>query len=173
MNEKRSPTRRQSQRPGLSCLVQSHESRQSLPWLIFDVRQSMKTIRGIFGIACVLTAGCVSTTPPEVRQEMKALVGRRATLVVEVTALNHNGDRLVLPSDAKGLDHSRKEGRIIGVYPAGSTVVFKRVKGTTHVYGRYHYVEADILSGVEIIGRDLLFSAQELPPHSQIIKLIE
>jgi hypothetical protein len=35
-------TRRQSQRPGLSCLLQSQESRQSLPWLIFDVGQSMK-----------------------------------------------------------------------------------------------------------------------------------
>ena len=35
----KSPTRRQSQRPTLARLVQSHESRQRGSWLIFDVRQ--------------------------------------------------------------------------------------------------------------------------------------
>ncbi len=38
------PTRRQSQRRRLSCLVLTHESRQPPSWLIFDVRQRPKVI---------------------------------------------------------------------------------------------------------------------------------
>jgi hypothetical protein len=36
---KKRPTRRQSQRHDLSRFLQSQESRQFVPWLIFDVRQ--------------------------------------------------------------------------------------------------------------------------------------
>src|SRR5205823_4634102 len=40
MNSPNRLTRRQSQRPSLSRLVQSHESRQRESWLILNVRQN-------------------------------------------------------------------------------------------------------------------------------------
>jgi len=131
----------------------------------------VRTTFALLGLAGALLTGCVSDTARVHREEMQALVGRRGALTVEVTAFNHDGDRLAEASAPEGLDLYRKQGAVIAVFPAGSVAAFRRVRTTNHAYGRRHYVEADILAGTEIVGRGLLFGDRLLPSRSQAVTL--
>jgi S1-C subfamily serine protease len=88
--------------------MQSHESRQSLPWLIFDVRQEMKRASAIvlFSTAeMLLTAGCMEGTSA---QRSGSFLPHAATTIAgeslpvflaSRTALLFTGDRLSVSAD--------------------------------------------------------------------------
>jgi 3-methyladenine DNA glycosylase AlkC len=85
---KKCPTSRQSQRLGLSRLVQSHESRQSLPWLISDVRRKPKmsgaVVTKIQDIKELLSRGRVE--PDAVFPELRRLAASDQWQTREVAA---------------------------------------------------------------------------------------